>query len=208
MTCEFCESSKSQRVAGRVNLFCLGCCARLVQSANPEKRLAAGHLAAIERLPNAPIRSEILDEVKKRKSNQMTITLTLHTLEQAQAVKAALDLYVRMGLGQFNELAYLARFGEIKHKSKDLTSCELDEFEDLTKNLSDFMGHEYGSSFGVGSPRVTATAHRCYEAYKVLAQALAVARDPSPTGFKGVDYDGLTVRYTQDPEPEAEARIK
>ena len=67
--CQFCESSKSPHAAGRVNLKCLGCCARLVLSASPDKRLAAGHLAAIERLPGAPSRTDILAEVAKRRSD-------------------------------------------------------------------------------------------------------------------------------------------
>ena len=133
----------------------------------------------------------------------MTVTLTLPTIEQAHAVKAALDFYMRMGLGQFDELAHQVRCNEFKHTAKELTADEMDEFSALTQKLRDFMGHEYGSSFGVGNRRVSITAHRCYEAYKVLAQALAVARDPSPTGFKGVDHDGLIVRYTQDPAPTA-----
>lgn len=133
----------------------------------------------------------------------MTVTLTLPTIEQAHAVKAALDLYMRMGLGQFDELAYLVRCREINHARKELTQIEICEFDDLTRKMRDFMGHDGGASFGVGSKRVSVTAHRCYEAYKVLAQALAVARDPSPTGFKGVDHDGLIVRYTQDPAPTA-----
>ena len=133
----------------------------------------------------------------------MTVTLTLPTIEQAYAVKAALDLYMRMGLGQFEELAYMVRCHEINHARKELTQIEICEFEDLTRKMRDFMGHDGGASHGVGSKRVSVTAHRCYEAYKVLAQALAVARDPSPTGFKGVDHDGLIVRYTQDPAPKA-----
>lgn len=135
----------------------------------------------------------------------MSVTLTLPTIEQAHAVKAALDLYICMGLGQFNELANLVRRDEFKHKTKELTADEMEEFSVLTQNLCDFMGHDNGASFGVGNRRVSATAHRCYEAYKVLDQALAVARDPSPTDFKGVDHDGLIVRYTQDPAPTARA---
>lgn len=133
----------------------------------------------------------------------MTVTLTLPTIEQAYAVKAALDLYMRMGLGQFDELAHLVRCDELKHRNKDMTDEVAEEFRSLTNELRTLMGHEHGASFGVGSKRVSITAHRCYEAYKVLAQALAVARDPSPTGFKGVDHDGLIVRYTQDPAPKA-----
>ncbi len=109
-------------------------------------------------------------------------------------------------MGQFDELAHLVRCDEFKHTTQELTPDQMDEFSELTQKLRDFMGHEYGSSFGVGHPRVSITAHRCYEAYKVLAQALAEARDPSPTGFKGVDYDGLIVRYTQDPAPTAEVK--
>ena len=136
------------------------------------------------------------------------ITITLPTLDQAYAVKAALDLYMRMGLGQFDELAHLVRCNEFKHTTQELTADQMDEFSALTQKLRDFMGHEYGASFGVGNKRVSITAHRCYETYKALAQTLAMARDPSPTGLKGVDYDGLTVRYTQDPAPTATATTR
>lgn len=48
----------------------------------------------------------------------------------------------------------------------------------------------------------TKNANRCYEIMKVVQKAVAEDRNPNPS-FKGVDYDGLTVRYTDDPVPEA-----
>lgn len=52
------------------------------------------------------------------------------------------------------------------------------------------------------------TAGRRYVAQpvaKVLAQAIAMQSNPDPE-FRGVDYGGLTVRYTQDPAPSAGRR--
>ncbi len=62
-----CESCEAQRLAteagkpcGRYQLTCLACCVRLVASARPSKRLAAGMLAAIARQPGAPKRADVL----------------------------------------------------------------------------------------------------------------------------------------------------
>lgn len=131
----------------------------------------------------------------------MKVTIEVTHL-QAKAIKHALDLYFRMCLGQFDELAWLVRVGEFQHARKNLPPDEMDEFSALTQKLKDFMGHDYASSFGVGSQRVSVDAHRCYEIYKVLSKAIAEAVNPNPN-FRGVDYDGLIVRYTQDPAPVA-----
>lgn len=48
---------------GVYDLKCLDCCARLVLSTHPDRRLAAAMLAAIERVPGAPDRAEVLAAV-------------------------------------------------------------------------------------------------------------------------------------------------
>jgi hypothetical protein len=45
-------------------MACLGCCARLVASAHPNRQAAAAMLAAIERFPGSPPRAAILDRVR------------------------------------------------------------------------------------------------------------------------------------------------
>lgn len=51
-------------MAGAVDFRCLGCCTRLVLSANPSRAQAQTMLAAIARLPGAPGRAEILESVR------------------------------------------------------------------------------------------------------------------------------------------------
>lgn len=60
MKCCQCESSTQRPNSGEYSLKCVECCARLVLSARPSKRLAEKMLAAIARQPGAPGRDEVL----------------------------------------------------------------------------------------------------------------------------------------------------
>jgi hypothetical protein len=130
------------------------------------------------------------------------LTLTV-TIDQATSMTRLLDIATRIHLGQFGEIDYLAKCGEIKHRNGN--NLGVDDC-DLLKNLIDKMQHIFGfsggSSFGIGSPHVCMDAHCGYEIKKVIEKALAEHRDPNPS-FRGVNYDGLTVRYTNDPAPVA-----
>lgn len=143
-------------------------------------------------------------------SNRPLVHLTL-TLEQAAALSSALDAYVRLGLGQLEEIANLVRVGVIAPRVADgvgrrVASVEVCErVEALAHAMKFELGHPRNGSFGVGHPHVPLEGSRAYEVKKVLDQALAEHRDPSPK-FRGVNYDGLLVRYTQDPEPVAVVR--
>lgn len=70
-----------------------------------------------------------------------------------------------------------------------------------TTSLPEELGFLPGESYGVGNRAVSDKAHRAYELEKVVKKALAMHNNPTPT-FRGVDYDGLIVRYTDDPAPE------
>lgn len=136
-----------------------------------------------------------------------TIQLNM-TVEQAQAVNDALDLYTRIAIGQFESVEYLMQSGIVPRASRGDTPRELlshnalDAAADLLKQLKAVVGHPSNGSFGIGHPHVHVSGTRCYETHKVLSQALAELRDPNPP-FKGVNYDGLVVRYTDDPAPVA-----
>lgn len=138
----------------------------------------------------------------------MTRVILDCTTEQAQVLVAALDLYTRMNLGQLEELAELMREGIIPmHTSADkdrtLVSHDVrDQAEEHLMQIKDLLGFARNGSFGIGHPHMHLGGKRAYEVGKVLQKALAIHREPNPT-FKGVHYDGLTVRYTQDPEPTA-----
>ncbi len=135
------------------------------------------------------------------------IQLTL-TLQQASAVAEALDAFSRLGIGQIEELASLISQGVVP--ARDATTMKahpatLDQCLAVERQLQDvkaLLGYTRGSSLGVGNRGVCDAVHRAWEVKRVLDQALANYRDPSPS-FRGVNYDGLIVRYTTDPVPTA-----
>jgi len=134
-----------------------------------------------------------------------TINLAM-TTEQAQAVNDALDFYSRICTGQFEEIVALARFGVISQRTtadseRKLTTPEINErMLAIVNILKEEVGQPQNGSFGIGHPHVHLSGKRAWEARKALAKVLAELRDPNPS-FKGVNYDGNLVRYTDDPEP-------
>lgn len=135
------------------------------------------------------------------------LTLTM-TLDQAYAIVRMLDLATRIHLCQFDEITFLARIGELKHASGlclDYDECHAIESE--IDKLTRFFGFAKNASFGIGSANVSKDAHRGYEVKKVLEKTLAEHKDPNPKGFRGVNYDGLVVRYTNDPAPVAQVQV-
>ena len=65
MTCQQCKSSKQRPHSGVYSFKCVECCCRLVLSAQPDKRLAASMLAAIDRFPDNPGRERVLECVRQ-----------------------------------------------------------------------------------------------------------------------------------------------
>lgn len=133
------------------------------------------------------------------------------TKEQGQAVAAALDLAVRIGLGQFEEIANLMMSGVVRATERVPTD-ETDEFIAVRARLEAMMlkgkavlGHPSNGSYGIGSERLHVNTLRAYETMKVLDKALFSLRPDAATAFKGPNSDGLVVRYTSDPEPVAVA---
>lgn len=128
------------------------------------------------------------------------------SVEQAQAVAKALDLYTRICLGQFNMIEELVREGTVpmysgtQEERKLAGAMECEAIEDVMNNTKAILGFSRGGGFGIGNHHVDITGHRTYEVLKSLQKPLAEYRKPNPD-YRGVHYDGLTVRYTQDPEP-------
>lgn len=139
------------------------------------------------------------------------INLNLPTIEQARAVRDALEIYMRLTIGQIDVVTDMVRDGTIplggRNGRGERALAELEQIrqiEALAKQIKSELGYTSGGSNGVGNPHVHPSGHRAYEAMKALAKVIAVETNPNP-GFRGVDYDGLTVRYTQDPAPTATA---
>lgn len=116
----------------------------------------------------------------------------------------ALDIYMRLGLGQVNMVAEMVADGSIPIKAGSLQIPEMDVIHNVTALCNEIrreLGFSAGESYGVGNRAVSDKAHRTYEIEKVVKKALALHNNPSQT-FRGVDYDGLSIRYTNDPAPE------
>lgn len=63
--CPACEAAAARPHSGAYRMQCLACCTRLVLSTHPNKKAAAGMLAAIERHRDAPGRDAILECVRQ-----------------------------------------------------------------------------------------------------------------------------------------------
>lgn len=132
------------------------------------------------------------------------------TFDQASAISDGLDAYVRLCLGQLEEVTNLVRTGAIpmagsSQGDRVVASADVcDEIEELMMKAKALLGYSRSSNNGVGHRHVSLGAHRCYEAKKVIDQTVAMHRNPNPN-FSSVQYDGLLVRYTQDPAPIADS---
>lgn len=134
------------------------------------------------------------------------------TLDQSSAVCDGLDAYVRLCIGQLDEVASLVRMGVIPMAQPNSSSPRVqapaeicDRIELLMNEAKIALGYSVGGSHGIGHQHVHITGRRTYEAKKVLDKVVAQSRCPNPQ-FKGVDYDGLGPRYTLDPAPAAYAK--
>ena len=141
----------------------------------------------------------------------MTKVVIECTVEQAQAASTALEVFSRLSIGQIEHLAELVSFGEIPVGGRYTSDGKLLErliaspsqaqcVRDMCDQIKAVMGYPKSGSNGIGHSHVSSTAHRTWEMRKVLDKALSEHRNPNPE-FRGVNYDGLTVRYTTDPEP-------
>lgn len=131
------------------------------------------------------------------------------TLQQAQYAKDALDCYVRMALGQLTYVVEVALFGHLRVYAPagqnpevvqpDVAWGPLQSYLQLTKRA---LGFPPNGSYGIGNHNIHISANHCWDVNKVVARTLAMHRDPNPN-FRSVDYDGIVVRYTSEPDPVA-----
>lgn len=136
-----------------------------------------------------------------------TVQISL-TVEQAVALRDALELYARVSMGQLTFLAEKVREGVIPSSApadapRKLASPEVCvEVDQLMGQVKQALGYLGNGSMGIGHSHVHVSGHRAWEMYKVIAKALAVHADPHPK-FRGAHYDGLMMRYTLDRAPVA-----
>ena len=131
------------------------------------------------------------------------------TIPQAQAIAKALDLFARLSIGQVGMIAEMVAMQEIplyapngsprRNVSPEVCDTVREKVEEVLRSLG-YSG--FGHSLGVGSEHVPVAGHRAYEVSRVLEKVLAEKRNPNPE-FRGVNYDGLLLRYTRDTVPVA-----
>lgn len=131
------------------------------------------------------------------------------TVEQAQVIAKATELLARLSIGQVGQIAEMVASQEIPMYAPNGDSKRYAEAnvcdsvrERVAGILADLGYSGIGHSLGVGNEHVPIAGHRAYEIAKVLQKVLAEHRNPNST-FRGVNYDGLVLRYTQDPAPVA-----
>jgi hypothetical protein len=106
-----------------------------------------------------------------------------------------LESAVRISIGQVEEVVDL-----VNGPSRSIDAMET--VDGLCRAIKTTFGISRSGNYGIGSDAVYPITKRAYEVHKVMQQALAIHSNPKPD-FRGVHYDGLTVRYTQDPAPVA-----
>ncbi len=135
----------------------------------------------------------------ERKKQRIVLTFSI---EQAYAIESALELYTRMGIGQFDYLVDVFNEGVIPlgNKQGDRTlppQFMLDDIENRLKEIKVGLGYPNHGNCGIGHVNNHIKVTRAYEVNKVVRKAISVVNDIRGTHFS----DGLIVRYTTDTAP-------
>lgn len=131
------------------------------------------------------------------------------TILKAKIIKQSLDLFFRLSIGQLHEVDHFVSTGQIKVTKTnsdgkiDFVMADADQCMQLRTQIDSMkhaLGYLHGQSLGISHPYVHMDGKRAYEVFCVMSQALAFYDNPNPR-FRGVSYDGLALRYTNDPAP-------
>lgn len=146
-----------------------------------------------------------MGKIEHNKGDKSIVVRMTLTIEQAMSVADATDVYGRLTMGQVSMVSEMVADGRIPFAtSVEPTNTEYDIIRHQVGAIAATLRYNgLGHSLGIGNRRVPMNGHRAWEVKKILEQALAMNRNPNPIS-RGVDYDGLTVRYTQDPLPVVE----
>lgn len=126
-------------------------------------------------------------------------------LRQAYEAVQALDMLTRLGLAQMDCIESAIRFDLILMRREDgeFTEADFETCDRVKYILGKFqnaVGFATNASYGIFNERVPLAAKRAWEIKKILEKTLAEEADPNPS-FRGVNYDGLSLRNTDDPMP-------
>lgn len=134
---------------------------------------------------------------------QQEVTITC-SIEQARVMSKALEVYMRLGIGQIGIVSELLRDGVIPMKSEEPRIAPpfhvVDDFEVLMNQAKVLLGFSAGASNGIGHRNNDVSTHRAYQMMKNLRHALA--RHRNPEGGVGVDFGNPNMlNYTGEAPP-------
>lgn len=116
------------------------------------------------------------------------------TEEQLILIHNSLDLYSRVHLGQFEEVAKVATMYDINMLGDSNTKCknsipEHHAFEDLIRNSKVKLGFHRDGSYGIFSPEVHEDARNSYDILQVIRHYLANKNYKEGDSRMGVSFD-------------------
>ena len=133
------------------------------------------------------------------KEKKLQVTMTLN---QANLIVNALDLYSRMHMGQFSSLYSFLRMNTVVgHDLIDHDSqTKMDEYDQAEVHLKKFaetLGFSYNSSWGILSKEIHNEAREAFDIQQVLRQAESWTRQGKELGkderewteMMGVNFD-------------------
>lgn len=127
------------------------------------------------------------------------------TEKQAEIISFSLEILLRLGLGQIEELNYLIRANIIPNAIENPPPKKLEEIDLYITEIKKILGFSRNSSLGIYNAGVHEYVKSSYEIYKTMRRQMAISKNPNPP-FKTVDYDGVITRTTSDPLPVVKVR--
>lgn len=131
---------------------------------------------------------ELVEAVEVRTAAERPLQVALNE-PTAAVVQQALEFYSRIGLGQFEELLELARWGNLRGADGQPVSTErLQVAEGLVRSLKQtLLGMPSNASHSILSPRASESAKTAWAVSRALRHRMAW--DRSPQGGMGVSFD-------------------
>ena len=112
------------------------------------------------------------------------------TEEQARTLISALDLYSRIGMGQFEEVEMIYRYDSrksVNYDGEETVEYDGDKFRELLKECKKLLGHHSNGSYGIYSHQVPDSFRVAWDLKKVIRHRLAW--DRRPEGGYTVDFE-------------------
>lgn len=126
------------------------------------------------------------------------------SVEQADVVREALDVYTRIMTGQFGIIGEMVRDGRVPVRRNDgekrtiATADQSGGVAEQLNNAKNILGFATNESLGISHSDVHVSGRRSFE---VLTELSHVLQKHGGNEVTGAYSEGLTLRYTDDDVP-------